>query len=161
MCPGDTDSYYQTLFDEIGERWPLACISSTKTIGTVDGLIRGRSYPWGNINIDDESFNDLVVLQKIIFGYNIDCRDVNFMGLCRYLNAKLKIHADQTVYEAYRRNFLPELMKTQTPDDLRTSVSQGKSSLLPQTLPELPSKIDIIAKKALERLRLSSSMEYN
>ena len=161
MCPGDADSYYQALLDEIGERWPLACISSTKTIGTIDGLIRGRSYPWGNINIDNESFNDLVVLQKILFGYNYDVNVYICYDPARYLNAKLKLHADQTVYEAYRRNFLPEVMKSRTPDDLRTSISLGKLSLPTETIQTLPTKIDIIAKKALERLRLSSSMEYN
>lgn len=71
MLPGPADEYYEDVNELIQCRWPLATIASTKTLETASGAVRVRSYPWGNINVDDDAFNDLGLLQKILFGYRV------------------------------------------------------------------------------------------
>lgn len=69
MVPGPHDSYYNDVYELLESKWPLATIASTKIVETADGPQRARSYPWGNINVDDDNYTDLGLLQKILFGY--------------------------------------------------------------------------------------------
>src|SRR5690606_20508278 len=90
--PSEFDKYYQDIYELVEERWPFAAVASTNIVNTTEeGLIRARSYPWGLTNIDDESFNDLGLLQSILFSS---------------LLIKLQKHSKEQFYEGFRETYL-------------------------------------------------------
>lgn len=49
------------------ERIPFAVVGSTKEVDTADGRrVRGRKYPWGVIEVDNEDHNDFVKLRQML-----------------------------------------------------------------------------------------------
>jgi len=118
-------------------------------VSTAEGSVRARSYPWGNINVDEETFNDLGLLQRLLFKYRTPNTTLSNI-IYRKLFVKLQKHASETVYESYRSQVLPTLPASHTLDALRSEASPSLTT---------PSKIDLITRKALERLRLSLLQE--
>ncbi|TIC37040.1 hypothetical protein E3Q08_00068 [Wallemia mellicola] len=52
---------------EIESKIPFAIVGSTQTIQTPDGRnVRGRSYPWGVVEVDNEEHCDFVKLRQMI-----------------------------------------------------------------------------------------------
>ena len=70
ILPGDRDEHYADVYDELNLKYPLATIASTWITKNSSGsLIRSRTYPWGQIDVDDKTHNDLDLLQKMLFRY--------------------------------------------------------------------------------------------
>lgn len=67
---------------------PFAVVGSTKEVETADGrIVRGRSYPWGIIEVDNEEHCDFIKLRQL---------------LVRNFLEELKEHTANTLYENYR-----------------------------------------------------------
>jgi hypothetical protein len=69
---------------------------------------------------------------------------------------KLHIYATESMYEEYRRLTFPGMAKSMTPENLKQDILAGRES---SNDIKMLSKIDIITRKAAERLRVSSSYE--
>lgn len=78
--------------NEILSKIPFAIVGSNDLIKLDDGrLIRGRNYPWGIIEIDNENHNDFIKLRQLLIR--------NFME-------ELKDLTSNKLYENYRFNKL-------------------------------------------------------
>lgn len=84
-----------TSTKEISEKIPFAVVGSTNYIQTPDGrTVRGRSYPWGIIEVDNEEHCDFVKLRQLLIR--------NFME-------ELKETTGNVLYEKYRSVKLDKL----------------------------------------------------
>lgn len=73
---------------QIFKKFPFAVVGSTKEVETADGRrVRGRKYPWGIIEVDNEDHNDFIKLRQLLIR--------NFLE-------ELKEHTANTLYENYR-----------------------------------------------------------
>ncbi|CAK7895246.1 cell division control protein 3 [[Candida] anglica] len=73
---------------QIMDKLPFAVVGSTKEVKTLDGrVVRGRSYPWGVIEVDNEEHCDFIKLRQLLVR--------NFME-------ELKEHTSNVLYEKYR-----------------------------------------------------------
>src|SRR6266404_3563955 len=53
--------------EEIASKIPFAVVGSDKVVATPDGReVRGRSYPWGVIEVDNEEHCDFVKLRQML-----------------------------------------------------------------------------------------------
>ena len=53
--------------EEIASKIPFAVVGSDKVVETPDGReVRGRSYPWGVIEVDNEEHCDFVKLRQML-----------------------------------------------------------------------------------------------
>jgi septin 7 len=85
---------------EIMSKIPFAIVGSD-TIVEVDGrLVRGRKYPWGVIEVDNEEHNDFVKLRQMLIRTHME---------------ELKQHTADTLYENYRTAKLQSMGITQDP----------------------------------------------
>lgn len=80
---------------QIMDKLPFAVVGSTQEVQTPDGRIaRGRSYPWGVIEVDNESHCDFIKLRQLLIR--------NFME-------ELKEHTSNVLYEKYRAEKLSRM----------------------------------------------------
>lgn len=80
--------------NEIQNRLPFAIVGSNDLVKTVDGrVVRGRAYPWGVIEVDNEEHCDFVKLRQMLIRSNMeDLRELT-----------------EVLYENYRASKLQEL----------------------------------------------------
>ena len=77
------------------ESFPFAVVGSTNEVQTTDGrIVRGRKYPWGIIEVDNEKHNDFVKLRQLLIR--------NFLE-------ELKEHTANVHYENYRTDKLKRM----------------------------------------------------
>lgn len=75
--------------------FPFAVIGSTTEVQTPDGrTVRGRAYPWGVIEVDNESHNDFVKLRQLLIRNNLE---------------ELKETTQDVLYEHYRSEKLTKM----------------------------------------------------
>lgn len=56
-----------TATKDLISKFPFAVVGSTQEIQTEDGrTVRGRQYPWGIIEVDNEEHNDFVILRQLL-----------------------------------------------------------------------------------------------
>lgn len=80
---------------QIMDKLPFAVIGSTKEVTTTDGrVVRGRSYPWGTIEVDNENHNDFIKLRQL---------------LVRNFLEELKENTSNYLYEKYRTEKLSKM----------------------------------------------------
>lgn len=93
------DEEAKLINKEIVSKIPFAVVGSNHLIKLNDGrLVRGREYPWGIIEVDNESHNDFVKLRQLLIR--------NFME-------ELKDITSNTLYENYRYEKLIKMGITQ------------------------------------------------
>ncbi|CDK25832.1 unnamed protein product [Kuraishia capsulata CBS 1993] len=81
--------------EEILSRIPFAIVGSTKELQTEDGrIVRGRSYPWGIVEVDNEDHCDFIKLRQLLIR--------NFLE-------DLKEKTSKILYENYRSEKLKRL----------------------------------------------------
>lgn len=81
--------------EQLSSTIPFAVVGSTQYIQTPDGrTVRGRQYPWGIIEVDNESDCDFIKLRQLLIR--------NFME-------ELKERTDKVLYENYRTEKLVKL----------------------------------------------------
>ena len=86
---------------EIADRIPFAIVSSTTLVQTQDGRkVRGRRYPWGVIEVDNEEHCDFIKLKQMLIRTNME---------------ELKEMTNDTLYETYRSEKLTGLGVAQDP----------------------------------------------
>lgn len=75
--------------------FPFAVIGSTTEVQTADGrTVRGRLYPWGVIEVDNENHNDFVKLRQLLVRNNLE---------------ELKETTSNVLYEKYRSEKLEKM----------------------------------------------------
>ncbi|CUS21187.1 LAQU0S02e07976g1_1 [Lachancea quebecensis] len=88
-------------------KMPFAVVGSTSEVSTPDGRkVRGRSYPWGVIEVDNESHSDFVHLRDLLIRlYLMELREKTENVLFeRYRSEKLAslgIKQDNSVFKEY------------------------------------------------------------
>lgn len=71
---------------------PFAIVGSNTVVSTSDGRqVRGRSYPWGTIEVDNESHCDFVKLRQMLIHTHME---------------ELREHTNDVLYENYRTDKL-------------------------------------------------------
>ncbi|GAA6000817.1 hypothetical protein JCM10207_004673 [Rhodosporidiobolus poonsookiae] len=74
--------------EEIVRKIPFAVVGSDTTVSTPDGRqVRGRAYPWGTIEVDNEDHCDFVKLRQMLIRTHME---------------ELKEHTADVLYEQYR-----------------------------------------------------------
>src|SRR5690606_23362861 len=80
---------------------PFAIVGSNSEVATSDGrVVRGRKYPWGAIEVDNEEHNDFVKLRQMLIRTHME---------------ELKQHTSEVLYENYRTAKLESMGITQDP----------------------------------------------
>ncbi|SPO28734.1 probable cell division control protein CDC3 [Ustilago trichophora] len=91
----------ETLLEiqEISSKVPFAVVGSNTEIDTPDGRrVRGRAYPWGVIEVDNEEHCDFVKLRQMLIHTHME---------------ELKEHTNGVLYEKYRSEKLVAMGVTQ------------------------------------------------
>ncbi|KAG5977856.1 Cell division control protein 3 [Claviceps digitariae] len=87
--------------NEIMSKVPFAVVGATNDIKTADGrAVRGRQYPWGIIEVDNEEHCDFVKLRQMLIRTHME---------------ELKEHTNNTLYENYRTDKLIAMGVSQDP----------------------------------------------
>ncbi|KOS21471.1 Cell division control protein 3 [Escovopsis weberi] len=86
---------------EIMSKVPFAVVGATNEIKTADGRkVRGREYPWGIIEVDNEEHCDFVKLRQMLIRTHME---------------ELKEHTNNILYENYRTDKLLAMGVSQDP----------------------------------------------
>ncbi|SCW04367.1 LAFE_0H11958g1_1 [Lachancea fermentati] len=81
--------------DKLHSKIPFAVVGSTSDVSTPDGrVVRGRAYPWGIIEVDNEAHSDFVYLRDL---------------LVRQYLEELRERTSNILYENYRSEKLKNL----------------------------------------------------
>ena len=81
--------------EEIASKIPFAVVGSDKFIKTPDGReVRGRAYPWGVVEVDNEDHCDFVKLRQM---------------LVRTYTEELREHTNNVLYENWRTKKLLDM----------------------------------------------------
>jgi len=89
------------LSKEIMGKIPFAIVGSITEVATPDGrVVRGRKYPWGVIEVDNEDHNDFVKLRQMLIRTHME---------------ELKQNTSDVLYENYRTAKLESMGITQDP----------------------------------------------
>jgi septin 7 len=87
--------------NEIMSKVPFAVVGATNEIQTADGRkVRGRQYPWGIIEVDNEEHCDFVKLRQMLIRTHME---------------ELKEHTNNNLYENYRTEKLIAMGVSQDP----------------------------------------------
>ncbi|KAK3390438.1 Septin-domain-containing protein [Podospora didyma] len=87
--------------NEILSKVPFAVVGATNEITNADGRkVRGRRYPWGVIEVDNEEHCDFVKLRQMLIRTHME---------------ELKEHTNNTLYENYRTDKLIAMGVSQDP----------------------------------------------
>ncbi|CAI0647975.1 unnamed protein product [Colletotrichum noveboracense] len=87
--------------NEIMSKVPFAVVGATNEITNADGRkVRGRSYPWGVIEVDNEEHCDFVKLRQMLIRTHME---------------ELKEHTNNSLYENYRTDKLIGMGVSQDP----------------------------------------------
>lgn len=90
---------------KILEKYPFAVVGSTREVSTPDGrVVRGRQYPWGVIEVDNEQHNDFIKLRQLVI---------------RDFLEELKETTSNVLYENYRADKLKRMGIEQDPSVFR------------------------------------------
>lgn len=87
--------------------FPFAVIGSTSDVQTPDGrTVRGRAYPWGVIEVDNETHNDFVKLRQLLIRNNLEelketTLDVLYEKYRQEKLSKMGIEQDQSVFKEF------------------------------------------------------------
>lgn len=85
--------------EEIVRKIPFAVVGSDNEVDTPDGRrVRGRAYPWGVIEVDNEEHCDFVKLRQMLIRSHME---------------ELKEHTHNVLYEKYRSEKLAAMGVTQ------------------------------------------------
>lgn len=84
----------EDLCERINDQSPFSFIGSNDLIENSNGqMVRGRKYPWGSVEIENESFCDFNIIKQILISENM----LDF------------ILSTETSYEHFRTNFLSDI----------------------------------------------------
>lgn len=91
--------HFLTLPLDFQRKIPFAVVGSNNLVDTADGRqVRGRSYPWGVVDVDNEDHCDFVKLRQMLIRTHME---------------ELKEHTQTVLYERYRSEKLMSMGVTQ------------------------------------------------
>lgn len=136
---------------EIMSKVPFAIVGANSEVSTPEGKkVRGRSYPWGVIEVDNEDHCDFVKLRQMLIRTHME---------------ELKEHTNNALYENYRSEKLTAMGVAQDPSvfkEVNPAVKQEEErSLHEQKLQkmELEMKMVFQQKVAEKESKLRQSEE--
>ena len=137
--------------NEIMSKVPFAVVGANAEVSTADGRkVRGRRYPWGVIEVDNEEHCDFVKLRQMLIRTHME---------------ELKEHTNNYLYENYRSDKLTSMGVAQDPSvfkEVNPAVKQEEErSLHEQKLQkmELEMKMVFQQKVAEKESKLRQSEE--
>lgn len=137
--------------NEIMSKVPFAVVGANNQVQTADGRkVRGRRYPWGVIEVDNEEHCDFVKLRQMLIRTHME---------------ELKEHTNNVLYENYRSDKLTAMGVAQDPSvfkEVNPAVKQEEErSLHEQKLQkmELEMKMVFQQKVAEKESKLRQSEE--
>ncbi|KAJ9106344.1 hypothetical protein QFC21_001490 [Naganishia friedmannii] len=91
--------------EEIQSKVPFAVVGSDTFVTTADGRqVRGRAYPWGTIEVDNEAHCDFIKLRQMLIHTHME---------------ELREHTNDVLYEQYRTQKLLSMGVAQDPSVFR------------------------------------------
>lgn len=137
--------------NEIMSKVPFAVVGATNEITTADGRkVRGRRYPWGVIEVDNEEHCDFVKLRQMLIRTHME---------------ELKEHTNNILYENYRTDKLIGMGVSQDPSvfkEVNPAVKQEEErSLHEQKLAKMEAEMKMVfqQKVAEKESKLKQSEE--
>lgn len=147
---------------------PFAVVGSTDFVRIVNKLARARQYPWGTIQVENESHCDFVKMREMVIRTNMeDLREVTHM--CHYesyrkkrlaqmgfsdVDSKSKPVSFIETYGQKRQEHLEELQnKEREMRDMFVARVKEKETELKDAERELHTKFDALTKKHMEDKR--------
>lgn len=102
-----------TEAEEIASKIPFAVVGSVQQVNTPDGRqVRGRAYPWGVVEVDNEEHCDFVKLRQM---------------LIRTYMEELREHTNNVLYENWRSDKLVSMGVTQDPSVFKEANPAARS----------------------------------
>ncbi|KAL8372031.1 hypothetical protein RB595_001705 [Gaeumannomyces hyphopodioides] len=136
---------------EIMSKVPFAVVGATNEITNADGRkVRGRRYPWGVIEVDNEEHCDFVKLRQMLIRTHME---------------ELKEHTNNILYENYRTDKLIQMGVSQDPSvfkEVNPAVKQEEErSLHEQKLAKMEAEMKLVfqQKVAEKESKLKQSEE--
>ncbi|KAI9788059.1 MAG: hypothetical protein M1816_007271 [Peltula sp. TS41687] len=136
---------------EIMSKVPFAVVGANTDVTTLDGRkVRGRRYPWGVIEVDNEEHCDFVKLRQMLIRTHME---------------ELKEHTNNTLYENYRSEKLTTMGVAQDPSvfkEVNPAVKQEEErSLHEQKLAKMEAEMKMVfqQKVAEKEAKLKQSEE--
>lgn len=137
--------------NEILSKVPFAVVGATSEITSADGRkVRGRRYPWGIIEVDNEEHCDFVKLRQMLIRTHME---------------ELKEHTNNALYENYRSEKLTGMGVAQDPSvfkEVNPAVKQEEErSLHEQKLAKMEAEMKMVfqQKVAEKESKLKQSEE--
>ncbi|KAK0718333.1 septin [Lasiosphaeria miniovina] len=137
--------------NEIMSKVPFAVVGATNEITNADGRkVRGRRYPWGVIEVDNEEHCDFVKLRQMLIRTHME---------------ELKEHTNNNLYENYRTDKLIAMGVSQDPSvfkEVNPAVKQEEErSLHEQKLAKMEAEMKMVfqQKVAEKESKLKQSEE--
>ncbi|EPE02523.1 cell division control protein 3 [Ophiostoma piceae UAMH 11346] len=120
--------------NEILSKVPFAVVGATNEITNADGRkVRGRRYPWGVIEVDNEEHCDFVKLRQMLIRTHME---------------ELKEHTNNILYENYRTDKLLQMGVSQDPSvfkEVNPAVKQEEErSLHDQKLAKMEAEMKLV-----------------
>ncbi|KAI6328963.1 hypothetical protein MCOR03_004631 [Pyricularia oryzae] len=137
--------------NEIMSKVPFAVVGATNEITNADGRkVRGRRYPWGVIEVDNEEHCDFVKLRQMLIRTHME---------------ELKEHTNNILYENYRTDKLIQMGVSQDPSvfkEVNPAVKQEEERTLhEQKLAKMEAEMKLVfqQKVAEKESKLKQSEE--
>lgn len=136
---------------EIMSKVPFAVVGANTEVSTAEGRrVRGRQYPWGVIEVDNEEHCDFVKLRQMLIRTHME---------------ELKEHTNNALYENYRSEKLTQMGVAQDPSvfkEVNPAVKQEEERTLhEQKLQKMESEMKMVfqQKVAEKESKLKQSEE--
>ncbi|KAH6856624.1 Septin-domain-containing protein [Chaetomium sp. MPI-CAGE-AT-0009] len=140
--------------NEIMSKVPFAVVGANNEVTNADGRkVRGRSYPWGVIEVDNEEHCDFVKLRQMLIRTHME---------------ELKEHTNNTLYENYRTDKLIAMGVSQDPSvfkEVNPAVKQEEErNLHEQKLAKMEAEMKMVFQQKVSekesKLKLSEEELY-
>lgn len=125
---------------EIMSKVPFAIVGANTEVSTPEGRkVRGRKYPWGIIEVDNEEHCDFVKLRQMLIRTHME---------------ELKEHTNNSLYENYRSDKLESLGMQQDPSvfkEVNPAVKQEEErSLHEQKLEKMEREMKMVFQQKVQ-----------
>lgn len=100
-CDSDEDESYKKKDQDLKDSIPYAVIGSNKQVEVNGRKTRGRVYPWGVIDIQDESYSDFIKLKTFLSLHMQDLKDAT----------------NEVLYENFRSLYLSQISDGEKSED--------------------------------------------
>ncbi|XP_076179269.1 septin 2 isoform X2 [Ptiloglossa arizonensis] len=147
QCPTDDESVAEVNCS-MNSNVPFAVVGSTDFVRVGNKMMRSRQYPWGTVQVENESHCDFVKLREMLIRTNME--DMREKTHCRHYELYRKKRLEQTC-EAKRSIHLQELQQKE--DEMRqmfVARVKEKEAELKEAEKELHNKFDKLKKDHTE-----------